>query len=372
MTIAHVVASLEERHGGPSRSVRGLAAAAARLGHAVELLTSAPSPAREVDGKLTIHAFRRARPEAICRVPDLAAHLRHARYDVVHHHGLWLRPLHHARANARRERVPLVISPRGMMTDWAWRHRRMRKALAAAMVHPGALAGAAGWHATSEAEAGDIRARGFRQPVCVAPNGVDLPSPEQLAAARAHWHQACPEAAGRRVALFYSRFHEKKRIRELIEQWVALAPRDWLLVLAGIPEQYGVEELRVYARSQGGTDGVRVFNGIGQPPPFGFASLFLLPSHSENFGLAVAEALAAGVPALVTDTMPWSGLHAHQAGWCVPWERHAAALRTALAETPEQLRARGAAGRAWMAAEFSWEQAARKLEAFYAELGSRR
>ncbi len=58
-----------------------------------------------------------------------------------------------------------------MMSGWAWRHRRWRKYLAEHLIHPGAFARAAGWHATSPEEANDIRALGFQQPVCVAPNG---------------------------------------------------------------------------------------------------------------------------------------------------------------------------------------------------------
>jgi glycosyltransferase involved in cell wall biosynthesis len=98
------------------------------------------------------------------------------------------------------------------------------------------------------------------------------------------------------------------------------------------------------------------------------ASLFLLPSHSENFGLVIAEALAAGVPALVTDTTPWSDLTPNRAGWCVPWEEFAATLSQALFLSPEELRTMGRAGRAWMASDFSWTRAAGLLHGFYRHL----
>jgi glycosyltransferase involved in cell wall biosynthesis len=101
------------------------------------------------------------------------------------------------------------------------------------------------------------------------------------------------------------------------------------------------------------------------------ASLFVLPSHSENFGLVIAEALAAGVPALVTDTTPWSQLTAQGAGWCVPWDHYGAALTTALATPPEELAAVGGRGRAWVEVDFSWTRVARLLHAFYATLSPR-
>ena len=102
-----------------------------------------------------------------------------------------------------------------MMSGWAWRHRRLRKQLAGLLVHPGAFAAAAGWHATSPEERDDIVALGFRQPVCVSPNGVPLPAEAELVAARTEWQQLCPAAKSRPVALFYSRLHRKKRVREL-------------------------------------------------------------------------------------------------------------------------------------------------------------
>ncbi len=102
--------------------------------------------------------------------------------------------------------------------------------------------------------------------------------------------------------------------------------------------------------------------------PYPAASLFLLPSHSENFGLAVAEAMAHGLPVVVTDRMPWEALNQHQIGWCVPWEQYAHTLRAVLDESSEARLARGRAARDWVLAEFSWEKSAQLLLEFYASL----
>jgi glycosyltransferase involved in cell wall biosynthesis len=227
------------------------------------------------------------------------------------------------------------------------------------------LTAAAGWHATSEDEAEDIRRLGFTRPICVAPNGVVVPSEADLARAHAHWRSLIPAVTRKRVALFYSRFHEKKRVLELIERWLARVPADWLLVLVGIPESYSVAELRSHIERRGGTEHVMVFDGTNQPPPYAVASLFVLPSHSENFGLSIAEALAAGVPTVVTDATPWKALAAREAGWCVSWEAYPATLHAACAEPASALRARGERGRAWMREAFSWEASAGRLVAFY-------
>jgi glycosyltransferase involved in cell wall biosynthesis len=369
--VTHIVPSLEERHGGPSKSVRALANASAELGHQVELLaTQEPGQPTPVAGSdvAALHLFARERPLALCRSRGLAAHLAGIRADVIHHHSLWLLTLRYARNVARRQGVPLVISPRGMLSGWAYEHRRGRKWLAQHLVHPGALESAAGWHATSQEECEDIRARGFRQPVCVSPNGVPLPGDAALAAERAAWHQLCPATRTRPVAVFYSRFHRKKRLRELIDLWLAAPRGDWLLLVVGVGEDYSAAELSAFVQTAGAGDRIAVFDGANRPAPYAVASLFVLPSHSENFGLVIAEALAAGVPALVTDTTPWSRLAAQGCGWCVPWGGYAAALAAALVTSPAELAAMGARGRIWAGREFSWARAAQLLDEFYRQL----
>ena len=371
MHVCHIVPSLEDRHGGPSKSVRALANQLARLGESVELLATAeagqPVTSTGPDSA-TIRLFPRVAPRWLSRSPELRRYLAGADLDCVHHHSLWLLPLRYGHEAARHRHVPLVISPRGMMSDWAFHHHRWRKALAEHFVHPGAFSDAAGWHATSQEEADDIRALGFKQPVCVSPNGVAVPAEAELAATRAVWQGICPATKTRPVALFYSRFHRKKRLRELIDLWLSAPRANWLLLIVGIAEDYTVVEINSWIAAAGATERIAVFDGADRPAPYAVAALFVLPSHSENFGLVIAEALAAGVPALVTDTTPWTGLAVQGCGWCVPWEKYAATLATALTAQPRELAAMGRCGRDWAAREFSWERAARLLREFYHHL----
>ncbi len=369
MRIAQIVPSLEERHGGPSKSVYDMAAALARAGHDVELLATGPGPDEtRTEGRLKIGIFHRDWPQDICPSSGLRARLRRLDADVIQHHSLWLRTLHYAHRCAVRTGAALIVSPRGMMTAWAWGHHRWRKQLARRVIHPGALEAVQGWHATSPEELADISARGFHQPACMAPNGVELPTAEDKAAAAVYWRELCPETAQRPVALFYSRFHRKKRVLELIDLWTGHGPRDWLLLLVGIPEDYTPGELEAHALRSPGAGRVRAFSGIDRPPPYAVASLFLLPSHTENFGLAIAEALAHGVPALVTDATPWGVLNDVGGGWCVPWSDYPGALRAAAAEGPEKLRSRGAAARTWVLREYSSDKQVRTLVEFYGKL----
>lgn len=368
MRLVHVVPSLEERHGGPSKSARALANALAKQTPTslFATLEAGQRMAQIDDDAAQIEVFPREAPRWLCRSPELAAHLANTSCDLVHEHSLWLLTLRYAFAASRFNHAPLVISPRGMMNTWAWQHRRWRKRLANWLVHPGAMRGAAGWHATSQEEADDIHRLGFRQAVCVAPNGVDIPTQQTVAATRTAWLAEFPELGQRRVALFYSRFHQKKRLRELIALWHSLAPQDWMLLIAGVPEEYSCSEVSSWSQGQPGQ--VIVADGNNRPPPFAIAELFLLPSHSENFGLVIAEALAAGVPALVTDTTPWNGLALHSAGECVGWDRYAARLRDFLSLPPAELSQLGRNGRAWMERDYTWSAAAAKLLDFYRSL----
>jgi glycosyltransferase involved in cell wall biosynthesis len=255
-----------------------------------------------------------------------------------------------------------------MMSPWAWNHHRLRKAFAARWVHPGAFSAAAGWHATSTEEADEIHALGFTQPICVAPNGVDEPTSVEIAAARIDWRSRVRAVDTRRVALFYSRFHEKKRVLELIDLWAKAGPPGWLLLMVGLPEQYSVPQLRAHAAAAGAGDRIEIHDGTGHPPPYPVASLFLLPSHSENFGLVIAEAMAHGIPVITTDMTPWSSLNLNDLGWCVPWSQFAPTLALAATEPAERLAGRGTLARAWVLREFSWDKSARALAAFYATL----
>jgi glycosyltransferase involved in cell wall biosynthesis len=365
----HIVPSLEARHGGPSKSVLGLATALAQGGGNVELLTTDPAAAwNKSIGTLEVHAYRRDWPGSICASSGLRRHLRKASADIIHHHSIWLRTLHYAHRSARRTGASLVVSPRGMMDPWAWKHHSRRKAFARAFLHPGAFEAVDGWHATSKEEAEDVGRLGFKQPVCVAPNGVTAPSAEDAAAAAAHWRKILGSRAERPIALFYSRFHKKKRLLELIDSWLEFAPGDWLLLVVGIPEDYTPRMIEDYVHRAAYAGRVRAFDGARHPPPYAVASLFLLPSHGENFGLSIAEALASGVPALVTDTTPWAGLNQNGAGWCVPWSDYGSAIQKATSESLETLRHRGNAAREWVLRDFSWAASARLLSEFYSAL----
>lgn len=376
LDVLHVVPSLDPRHGGPSRTVPALAAAQVAAGAYAQLVTvgAAPADFAERFPRLPVHAFP-ARPgplgSRLACAAGLADFLVKTPARAIHAHGVWLRPLHYAALAAAARRIPLVIAPRGMLEPWARAHHGWQKHLAAAFVHPRAFAAASGWHATSEQEAQNLRALFPDSPVCVAPNGVLPPAPAAAAPARAAWLAAYPKLHDTRIALFYGRLHRKKRVAELIDLWRSAPRPGWTLLVVGIPEEHTIAELNARADApsvSSNASPVIVADGADLPAPYPLAELFLLPSHSENFGQTVAEALASAVPALVTDTLPWRELDSVPAGRCVAWADYPAALAALLALPAPALAALGASGRVWVAQTFAPAGPARTLLEFYATL----
>jgi glycosyltransferase involved in cell wall biosynthesis len=288
--------------------------------------------------------------------------------DLVHAHCLWMRPLGYAAQSARTHEVPLVISPRGMLAPWAIARSRWKKRLARSLLHPGAFEQAAGWHATSEQEASDIRAVLPNAAICVAPNGIE--ASKQDPRAKDIYLDRAPELRGRRVLLFYSRLHSKKRVLELVREFSRLSPRHpaWHLLVVGLPEEYSVEQVREESRKSSVARNVTVLDGTSLPKPYSVAELFVLPSHDENFGRVVAEALAAGLPVVTSTRTPWSGIAVARAGAWVGLDAIPAELDRLLADTPQDLSAAGERGRRWVLASFDWEQSARALVQFYEDL----
>ena len=372
-----MVPNLAPSSGGPAENVPRLATALAEEGLQVELHWEASAAGEEppvLPGtSVESREARPAWPRRLGRSPEMMRHLLASKAEIVHAHCVWMLPLGYAARSARERGVPLVISPRGMLAPWALRRSRLKKTAARLLVHRGAFEQAAGWHATSEQEADDVRALGFTTPICVAPNGIEAASVARDDAVRVYLHLA-PELRGRRVLLFYSRFHSTKRILELIRDFSHLSARhsSWHLLAVGIPEEYSVERIMAEASRNGVSSRVTALDGRTLPKPYPLAELFVLPSHVESFGRVVAEALAAGVPVITTIRTPWAGLREVEAGACVPLDEVETALGEAMSRDTTELRVAGARGQQWVAERFSWTRTARVLTDFYEGLVSGR
>ena len=176
-----------------------------------------------------------------------------------------------------------------------------------------------------------------------------------------------------KTALFLGRIHQKKGLLMLVEAWARVRPQGWRLVVAGPDE--AAHKIKVEkAVEEAGLSHVVSFTGPIQgraKESLMFdASLLVLPTHSENFGMVVAEALAHGLPVLTTTGAPWSGLPKVGCGWWVDVsvDGIAEGLRQATRLEAKSLREMGLRGRKWVETEFSWSSVANQFIASYESL----
>jgi glycosyltransferase involved in cell wall biosynthesis len=289
---------------------------------------------------------------------------------VLHFHGLW-QPPHSRLAHRCRERgIPYVVSPHGMLEPWAWRHKRWKKWPYFQLVEKRYLRRASVVLATAAQEAG--RLRGFLpgQRIETLPLGLTGAARPDYESARAQLGWATEE----RVLLFLSRLHVKKGLDLLLEalsSWPL--PQATRLVIVGDGELEYVAGLRRYAEAQAATlpriDWVGAVWGEARWKYFQGADLFCLPTHSENFGLAVLEACQVGTPTLTTVETPWAEELAGGRGFiCTP---DVAAVRAELARFfggDRQTTEARAALAEWAWQRFHWDALAKHYEALYRSL----
>lgn len=370
-------------YGGPPRSVLGLCRALHRAGVSVDVMTTTANgpgpdlPAAvampvDLDG-VRVRYFPLGSRRFLWNAPLLreAVAREAASYDIVHVHGLWNLPAWDAARAARRAGVPYVVSPRGMLEREALAIHRLRKLAAYGAIERRNLRGAGALHATSTREVASLERRAFGPPIVFAPNGVDLSvQPDDPAAIL----EALGIRRGERYVLFLGRVHPIKRLDLLAAAAAKLRARDVRIVIAG-PDESGQQATlsAQFAKSGVPTTWTGAVDDRQKAALLAMARALVLCSDSESFGLTVAEAMAAAVPVVVTETCPWEEINAEGAGFWIP--HSAAAIANALDELlddEEEAQAMGARGRALVARRYTWETSARTLLDGYRRLSAAR
>lgn len=370
-----IVASINRKTGGPAVSVSKLADHLVSAGidsHLFALDYTCHGPQQPLS-RATLHSvpadsiarhFRGFSKRAASALTRLAPD-----FDIIHNHGLWMFPNRDARRAAVQAKVPLIISPRGMLSDWALGRSRLKKRLVWNLFEHANLRAARAFHATSVDELASIRSAGFVQPVAVIPNGVDLPAPGQIPE-RSAIELRFPNLHEQNWLLFLSRLHPKKGLPELISAWAGLGPKrcGWKLIIAG-PDLDNYRPVLDALIHQHQLECEIVFTGMVEGVErdclLGRSNLFVLPTHSENFGLVIAESLAACVPVVTTKGAPWQELETHKCGWWIDLSSLQVALEQAMAMSSETRREMGQRGRALVSSKYSWDLVASQMADFY-------
>jgi glycosyltransferase involved in cell wall biosynthesis len=286
---------------------------------------------------------------------------------LVHFHGLW-QPAHSRLARTcLADGTPYVVSPHGMLEPWAWRHKWWKKWPYYKLVEQRFLTRARALVATATSEARRLHHFLPRARVEALPLGLTSDARPDYENARRQlgWN---PEE---RVLLYLSRIHVKKGL-DLLLRALARPPRSepTRLVIVGDGEPAYVRSLQEFARQHAADlppiEWKGAIWGASRWPYFQGADLFCLPTHSENFGLAVLEACQVGTPALTTTETPWEAELSTGRGYIGrPTIESIQQLLANFFQQPRWSTEKRAALADWAHANFDWKALAPKYAAIY-------
>jgi len=368
------------RYGGPPRSILGLCHALDAAGVDVEVFTTTANgdtplpaaPGGTVYEGLHVRYFPLAWPQRYWRARGLRAALGRAAADadLVHVHGLWNMTGWAGVAAARAAGIPCVMSPRGMLQPEAMRRNREMKSVAYWGVERANLRSASVLHATSALEARELTSYG--PPVVVIPNGVTLsPAPPE---AIAQMRSRAGIGVDDEVVVFLGRLHPIKRLDLLAEAFAVVhsARPHARLIIAG-PDEGGYRQdvEALFAPVAPVTRWLGAVDAGASAALLASSRVLVQCSDSESFGMSVAEALAAGVPVVVTRRSGWAEVDAVGCGFSVAHEPVSIAdgiLRVLDHPDPAAI---GARGRAWARQTFGWAAIGRAMRDTYEQAVAR-
>ncbi len=278
---------------------------------------------------------------------------------LIHDHALWLPNNYSIAAAARKYNIPRVVSTHGMLEPWAFNFHAWKKRLAWYLFQKKVLQTAKVLHATSEQEARNLLKYGLGNPVAVIPLGVDMP-PDKVQ----------PLQFDKRVMLFLSRIQPKKGLINLVNAWDQIRDERWKIVIAGPDEQGHRAEVEALIHQKGLQESFEFTGNLSHEekwPYYYGADVFVLPTHSENFGIVVVEALACGLPVVITKGAPWDVLEREKCGWWIDIgvKPLTSTLKEIVNMDPAQLKAIGQRGISLAREQFTWQRTANDMIALY-------
>lgn len=384
MKILHVVAGLAKTGGGTSEVVPRLCEALSQTGDEVRLRTVelgelSDSTLRAQWKGVDVKVF--ARTGCVPRCLTLSASFwknicsEVLWADVVHLHGLWESPCWLAARAARSARKPYVMMTHGFLEPERLKKSSMKKKIIGGLIERPLLSHAARVIATAESEKKSITTYGVKSPIEIVPIGIDTDEIDKAQRDEALLNRL-GVPFGKKVLLYFSRLAPIKGLDMLADAWSTLGKfhQDWQLLIVG-PDTQGYTE---FVKQDFAT---KVKNGSVCicDPVFGldkFSLLksvdgFVLPTRSENFSIAVQEALAAGLPVVCTKGAPWATIegtaHSGRCGWWVDIDARSISLglEKLLSLSDEEKLQMSLQGKQLVKADFAWGSIATQMRKIY-------
>ena len=371
--IALLIPSLSRMAGGMFDSARWLAKSLQSEQQAHVEILSFDDGVSEQDlsfwQPLVVRCFVARGPASFRFAPALAEKLCGSDFDIVHVQGLWTYLSLAATKWAAKTRRPYLVTPHGMLDPWAIKHSSWKKQIAFWLFERRHLLSAGCIHAVSGGEALAIRELGLRNPICIIPNGVEIPGMDSDRL-QAPWNGEF--VAGRKVLLYLGRLHPKKGLQTFLRAWQrARSEKDkWVFVIGGWDQGGHRSDLEQLVNELAISNSVKFLGPLfdaKRGAAYRHASAFVLPSLSEGQPLTVLEAWSHALPVLMTgECNLGEGFEAGAAIRMEPTvESQVHALRALFSLSDAALREMGHRGGELVLANFSWSQSASQMSRVY-------
>lgn len=360
MKVLTFVSSIDLSSGGPSRSVPMIVKGLAELGVDITLMTIRSE-------NMNIHAIEGTTAKLKVLSPsfsrkEIAKYLSDERFELIQIQSMWDLPYHKVMVEARKQGIPYIVTPRGMLEPWSLSQKKWKKKLAWWLYQRNDVQKSVCVFTTAKMEAEHVRELGITTYKSVIPNGIETDS------------YPCKTSVDvvKKQVLFLSRVHVKKGIEILFDAWKRIHSEfaEWQLLVVGNGEAEYIQSLENRVENLGLKENIKIL-----PPVFGNdkiqlyqeSALFCLPSYSENFGMAIAEAMSCGTPVITTTNCPWNILNDTKTGWCIDLnvDNLERALREALSMNPTELYDMGQKASKLIYENFDYRNVTRKTLKLY-------
>lgn len=382
MRVLHVIPSIAKVRGGPSQAVLEMVSALRSQGIEAEIATTnddgpnlldVPLQQRTEYSQIPVWFFSRFSP-AVASVREFAFSSQLTtwlwqniqKYDLLHVHAIFSYPSTAAMAIARLKGIPYLVRPLGQLCQWSLQQSAVKKQIYLSLVERANLKGSQALHLTSKQEQQELQQL-VQVPSFILPHGLSLPAFIPDARRQLRQHLKVPEDEP--VILFLSRLHPKKGLDYLIGALAKLDCR-FTFILAGS----GTPEYEAEVSSQLAAAGIQhrtyrpgFVSGETKNLLLQGSDLFTLTSHSENFGVAVLEALAVELPVLVTPGVALAAeVSQYKLGYVTDLDSEAIAssIRDYL-NNPQAAKAMGERDRQLIFEQYTWERISSKLINIY-------